>query len=395
MDRSNLHLNLLSNSLDTRVDSALPKIPWRPIAAKRNTLALIGPDDYEKLEAVYRQEKGHELVPYRSGNAPSIVNINALSSQSVLNASEYVNGNGFYLYARSDIDTLPEEEICNKHQKQERHEKEDEAEEEHQHLPSLVKADNVDNHTPSDNKNKELLPAREFELAIDNIEAPVKVVMLSLWFWWKEIAVIAFTSAILLNLLIGSRSRSEREIVVIERHIPVPTAIEATETNIIALQNNSTILSTANSNILTIPSISSTFPQTGNGNSVLPINTNSISNQQNPISGCSQIVGATNVQGTSDISCNISESISHSSEKFCSRFQSDFDMMRCLGRGGFGVVFEAKNKLDDCRYAIKRITLPNKEESRARVMREVKTLANCEHQNIVRYFQVRERIIKI
>jgi eukaryotic translation initiation factor 2-alpha kinase 3 len=31
--------------------------------------------------------------------------------------------------------------------------------------------------------------------------------------------------------------------------------------------------------------------------------------------------------------------------------------------------------------------LPNKQESRDRVMREVKTLANCEHQNIVRYFQ--------
>lgn len=81
---------------------------------------------------------------------------------------------------------------------------------------------------------------------------------------------------------------------------------------------------------------------------------------------------------------SISESVDCNT--FTSRFSSDFDLVRCLGRGGFGVVFEAKNKIDDCNYAIKRIILPNKKESRDRVMREVKTLANCEHKNIVRYF---------
>lgn len=70
-----------------------------------------------------------------------------------------------------------------------------------------------------------------------------------------------------------------------------------------------------------------------------------------------------------------------------SRFQTDFDMLQCLGKGGFGVVFEVKNKIDDCKYAIKRIVLPKSKQSRERVMREVKTLANCEHSNIVRYFQ--------
>lgn len=82
---------------------------------------------------------------------------------------------------------------------------------------------------------------------------------------------------------------------------------------------------------------------------------------------------------------SISESTNN--ENFVSRFQDDFDMVQCLGKGGFGVVFEVKNKLDDCKYAIKRIVLPNRQESRDRVMREVKTLAHCEHQNIVRYFQ--------
>lgn len=73
--------------------------------------------------------------------------------------------------------------------------------------------------------------------------------------------------------------------------------------------------------------------------------------------------------------------------EFKSRFQTDFNTMQCLGKGGFGVVFEVKNKIDDCSYAIKRIVLPRSKQSRERVMREVKTLANCEHHNIVRYFQ--------
>lgn len=83
---------------------------------------------------------------------------------------------------------------------------------------------------------------------------------------------------------------------------------------------------------------------------------------------------------------SISESFNNESS-FVSRYQADFEMVQCLGKGGFGVVFESKNKLDDCKYAIKRIVLPTRQESRERVMREVKTLAHCEHQNIVRYFQ--------
>lgn len=44
---------------------------------------------------------------------------------------------------------------------------------------------------------------------------------------------------------------------------------------------------------------------------------------------------------------------------FKSRYLTDFDPVVCLGKGGYGVVFEAKNKIDDCNYAIKRIALSN------------------------------------
>lgn len=42
------------------------------------------------------------------------------------------------------------------------------------------------------------------------------------------------------------------------------------------------------------------------------------------------------------------------------RYKTDFDHVQCLGKGGFGIVFEAKNKVDDCHYAVKRISLPNR-----------------------------------
>ncbi|XP_041074635.1 eukaryotic translation initiation factor 2-alpha kinase 3 [Polyodon spathula] len=72
--------------------------------------------------------------------------------------------------------------------------------------------------------------------------------------------------------------------------------------------------------------------------------------------------------------------------EYVSRYLTDFEPVQCLGRGGFGVVFEAKNKVDDCNYAIKRIRLPNRELAREKVMREVKALAKLEHPGIIRYF---------
>ncbi|KAF7710592.1 eukaryotic translation initiation factor 2-alpha kinase 3 [Silurus meridionalis] len=72
--------------------------------------------------------------------------------------------------------------------------------------------------------------------------------------------------------------------------------------------------------------------------------------------------------------------------EYVSRYLTDFEPVQCLGRGGFGVVFEARNQVDDCNYAIKRIRLPNREVAREKVMREVKALAKLEHPGIIRYF---------
>ncbi|WAR22378.1 E2AK3-like protein [Mya arenaria] len=74
------------------------------------------------------------------------------------------------------------------------------------------------------------------------------------------------------------------------------------------------------------------------------------------------------------------------SDEYISRYATDYDHLHVLGKGGFGVVFEARNKVDECHYAIKRIPLPYSESAREKVMREVKALANLDHVGIVRYF---------
>lgn len=48
----------------------------------------------------------------------------------------------------------------------------------------------------------------------------------------------------------------------------------------------------------------------------------------------------------------------NNSGEYSSRFVEDFDTVSCLGKGGFGIVFEVKHKFDCISYAIKRITLP-------------------------------------
>ena len=50
----------------------------------------------------------------------------------------------------------------------------------------------------------------------------------------------------------------------------------------------------------------------------------------------------------------------NASAEFRSRFAEDFDCLKCLGKGGYGIVFQAKNKMDDQDYAVKRIAVPNR-----------------------------------
>ncbi|XP_043248354.1 eukaryotic translation initiation factor 2-alpha kinase isoform X2 [Colletes gigas] len=203
---------------------------------------------------------------------------------SVLYNSEYINGNGFYLYSQDQLQ-VDNDKQCNR-----------------TNINSMLIAE-----------EKKLFMSNN---TLEEDDTPVQIIIVSLWYWWKEVLIISITTAILLNFVLTQRLLNATTVVkdavlpplIVERHI---------ETN-----------------------------------------------------------------KTSFRIINDKESI----DKFKSRYLTDFEPVDCLGKGGYGVVFEAKNKIDDCNYAIKRIALPNSQSSRERVMREVKALAKLDHQNIVRYF---------
>ncbi|KAK6766811.1 hypothetical protein RB195_026221 [Necator americanus] len=73
-------------------------------------------------------------------------------------------------------------------------------------------------------------------------------------------------------------------------------------------------------------------------------------------------------------------------EIFHSKFLQDFEPVKLLGHGGFGVVFEAINRLDECPYAVKRIAVSNSESAIQRVLREVRAMAKLDHPGIIRYY---------
>ena len=75
-----------------------------------------------------------------------------------------------------------------------------------------------------------------------------------------------------------------------------------------------------------------------------------------------------------------------------SRYESEFQEVVALGKGGFGTVFRCKNALDGREYAIKKVRIDTSADSKhfshrlQRTLREVKSLALLDHPNIVRYY---------
>ncbi|KAI1623263.1 eukaryotic translation initiation factor 2-alpha kinase [Exophiala viscosa] len=75
----------------------------------------------------------------------------------------------------------------------------------------------------------------------------------------------------------------------------------------------------------------------------------------------------------------------YSGKSGVSRYESEWEEIECLGRGGFGAVFRARLKLDGQIYAVKKIpsrSIKKLEE----ILAEVTLLAKLNHQYVVRYF---------
>ncbi|KHN76118.1 Eukaryotic translation initiation factor 2-alpha kinase 1 [Toxocara canis] len=73
---------------------------------------------------------------------------------------------------------------------------------------------------------------------------------------------------------------------------------------------------------------------------------------------------------------------------FPSRYRSDFEEIQLIGKGGFGTVFLVRSRIDNCKYAVKKIPFSIMRNSpMVKVsLNEVRLLASLQHANIVRYF---------
>ncbi|KAL5016923.1 hypothetical protein ScPMuIL_006512 [Solemya velum] len=70
---------------------------------------------------------------------------------------------------------------------------------------------------------------------------------------------------------------------------------------------------------------------------------------------------------------------------FSCRYNTDFEHLQCLGRGGFGIVFQAKKKVDECDYAVKRIGLP---DTSASLKSWIKEINSIHHANLLKLNRV-------
>jgi len=183
-------------------------------------------------------------------------------------------------------------------------------------------------------------------------ETTVELIYMSLWHWWKEVLMIAVVTAIMTNLLITGPIVHNLRDDFQEWSRQLVTHVEN-------LQRERNAQEIVREVFVEVP-----VPSLTNNSGSTP-------------SSATTIVGSSGP--------DFSDYMRQGSQ-YQSRFQSDFEPVQCLGKGGFGIVFECKNKYDDVYYAVKRITLPSSEESKKKVMREVKLHAKLDHKHIVRFY---------
>lgn len=68
-----------------------------------------------------------------------------------------------------------------------------------------------------------------------------------------------------------------------------------------------------------------------------------------------------------------------------SRYLSEFEEVKRLGKGGYGEVYKVRNNLDGQFYAVKRILIKKASTDCMKILREAKVLSGLHHPNIVGY----------
>lgn len=74
-------------------------------------------------------------------------------------------------------------------------------------------------------------------------------------------------------------------------------------------------------------------------------------------------------------------------ENVISRYKKDFIEIERIGDGGFGSVFKVINKIDDSKYAIKKIKIENLDKEKSKYyLNEVRILSKLNYKHIIRYY---------
>lgn len=290
------------------------RLPWQPLTAKTSLLAYQGRPGRFTTSTVAPVEDKSEAdreKPAKEDNDPK------LTALVVRYSTDHPYDRGFYLFEESK-------------------------------LPKNAKRPTIQN------DNSARIEEEEEELWEGGRNTPVHIVIVSLWFWWREVVFISLLTAFVFHMIITRqvvKFLQQRWAVELHRHIsaivPPLARLTAPDTDIVG--DGATFLNN--------PAIDIREEERDES-------MNSVVVQQAP----AQV------------------NVGSGPPAFVSRYLTDFEPIQCLGRGGFGLVFEVRNRLDDCHYAVKRIQLPNSEEAREKVMREVKALAKLDNPHIVRYF---------
>ena len=183
----------------------------------------------------------------------------------------------------------------------------------------------------------------------------VEYVYTNMWHWWKEIFGISVLTAVMMNILITRPIMARMRDNFQHRSRELAQQFLEKQNSLQGMVVRDAVIE----KVVEVPVSLNSFPQT-------------------PSTGSEPSFPSTLAD------------MSRQNSDFTSRFTSDFQPVQCLGRGGFGVVFECKNKYDDINYAVKRITLPSTDENRNKVKREVKLHAKLDHRNVVRYYSTWE-----
>lgn len=159
-----IRTKLVDHIMDEIEESNVARIPWRPIEASSSSLMQV---EFYEMNSIATTVTSDVAVLVKKDDQET--------ATSILYGSEYVNGNGFYLYAEGG-----EEKICDKENS----------------------SNGENGETFSLNETTDDMDHRRFRNRIQIMN------VISIWYWWREITLIVL-SVLVCNVLLTQRKPNE------------------------------------------------------------------------------------------------------------------------------------------------------------------------------------------